>query len=102
MTNISTTEFQQVQGIITLRRSRALQAVNNESLLTAWEVGAFVSARLKNSVWGSKTIMQLSEYLRAQDPTLRGYSRPSIYKMVLEIKFRFGYSVFCIEKKTNN
>jgi len=83
MTNISTTEFQQVQGIITLRRSRALQAVNNESLLTAWEVGAFVSARLKNSVWGSKTIMQLSEYLRAQDPTLRGYSRPSIYKMVL-------------------
>jgi len=27
--------------------------------------------------------MQLSEYLRAQDPTLRGYSRTSIYNMVL-------------------
>jgi predicted nuclease of restriction endonuclease-like (RecB) superfamily len=82
-TNIATNEFKQVQGIITLRRSRALQAVNNESLLTAWEVGAFVSVRLKNSAWGSKTIMQLSEYLRAQDPTLRGYSRGNIYKMVL-------------------
>jgi predicted nuclease of restriction endonuclease-like (RecB) superfamily len=56
--------------------------VNNENLLTAWEVGAYVSERLKKSAWGSKTVMQLSEYLRAQDPTLRGYSRRNIYNMV--------------------
>jgi len=80
---VETTEFQQVQGIISLHRSQALQAVNNENLLATWEVGAFVSARLKNSAWGSKTVMQLSEYLRAQDPTLRGYSRSNIYNMVL-------------------
>ena len=76
-------EFQQVHGIISLRRSQALQTVNNENLLAAWEIGAFVSARLKNSAWGSKTVMQLSEYLRTQDPTLRGYSRRNIYNMVL-------------------
>jgi predicted nuclease of restriction endonuclease-like (RecB) superfamily len=80
--NLVTQEFQQVHGIISQHRSRALQNVNNENLLSAWEVGAFVSARLKNSVWGSKTVMQLSEYLRSQDPTLRGYSRRTIYKMV--------------------
>jgi predicted nuclease of restriction endonuclease-like (RecB) superfamily len=79
---VETTEFKQVQGIITLHRSQALQTVNNENLLAAWEVGAFVSDRLKKSSWGSKTVKQLSEYLRAQDPTLRGYSRRSIYKMV--------------------
>ena len=79
---VETTEFQQVQGIISLHRSKVLQTVNNENLLVAWEIGAFVSARLKNSAWGSKTVMQLSEYLRTQDPTLRGYSRRSIYKMV--------------------
>lgn len=61
---IETTEFQQVQGIISLHRSKALQTVNNENLLTAWEVGAFVSARLRDSAWGSKTVKQLSEYLR--------------------------------------
>ena len=72
ISSIETTEFQQVQGIISLHRSQALQTVNNENLLAAWEVGAFVSDRLKNSVWGSKTVKQLSEYLRAQDPTLRG------------------------------
>ena len=81
--SIATKEFQQVQGIISLHRSKALQTVNNENLLAAWEVGTFVSARLKSSAWGSKTVMQLSEYLRAQDPTLRGYSRSNIYNMVL-------------------
>jgi predicted nuclease of restriction endonuclease-like (RecB) superfamily len=80
--NLATKEFQEIQGIISLHRSKALQTVNNENLLVAWEIGAFVSARLKTSAWGSKTVMQLSEYLRAQDPTLRGYSRRSIYKMV--------------------
>jgi len=82
ISNIPTTEFQQIQGIISLHRSKALQTVNNENLLTAWEVGAFVSARLKNSVWGSKTVKQLSEYLRTQDPALRGYSSRNIYNMV--------------------
>ncbi|HPL05540.1 MAG TPA: PDDEXK nuclease domain-containing protein [Bacteroidales bacterium] len=80
--NVETTEFQQIQGIISLHRSKALQTVNSENLLTAWEVGAFVSTRLKNSTWGSKTVKQLSEYLRMQDPTLRGYSSRNIYNMV--------------------
>ncbi|GHV67378.1 hypothetical protein FACS1894199_12750 [Bacteroidia bacterium] len=80
--NLALQEFQQVHGIISLRRNRALQTVNNENLLVAWEVGTFVSARLKNAAWGSKTVMQLSEYLRSQDPTLRGYSRRNIYNMV--------------------
>jgi len=79
---IATQEFQHIHEIISFRRSRALQTVNHENLLSAWEVGAFVSERLKNSAWGSKTVMQLSEYLRTQDPTLRGYSRRTIYKMV--------------------
>jgi hypothetical protein len=41
--SIVTQEFQQVHGIISLHRLRALQTVNNENLLTAWEVGAYVS-----------------------------------------------------------
>jgi hypothetical protein len=57
--SIASKEFQQVQGIISLHRLRALQTVNNENLLAAWEVGAFVSTRLKNSAWGSKNERQL-------------------------------------------
>ncbi|GHV49082.1 hypothetical protein FACS1894181_06910 [Bacteroidia bacterium] len=53
--NIAAQEFQKVHGIIALHRSRALQTVNIENLLTAWEVGAYVSERLKNSIIQSLT-----------------------------------------------
>jgi len=63
-------EFAQIHDIINLSRSRAFQAVK----LAAWKIGAYMSASLKNSAWGSKTVKQLSEYLRSQDLTLREYT----------------------------
>ncbi len=76
------THFEQVHSIIHLHRSRALQVVNNESLLICWNVGQYVSEKLKTSDWGSKVVTQLSEYLRTKDPSLKGYSRRNIYNMV--------------------
>lgn len=72
--------------------------MNSENLLTAWEVGAFVSTRLKNSTWGSKTVKQLSEYLRMQDPTLRGYSSRNIYNMVAFTKHTHLLNLLNIRK----
>ena len=75
-------DFAQVLQIIEQRRSQAVQAVNQASLLTAWEVGAFVSDRIKNAQWGAKVVQQLAEYIHTQDSTLKGWSRRTIYKMV--------------------
>ena len=75
-------DFAQVLQIIEQRRSQAVQAVNQASLLTAWEVGAFVSDRIKNAAWGAKVVQQLAEYIHTQDPAARGWSYRTIYKMV--------------------
>ena len=75
-------DFAQVLQIIEQRRSQAVQAVNHASLLVAWEVGAFVSDRIKNAAWGAKVVQQLAEYIHTQNPTLKGWSRANIYKMV--------------------
>ena len=71
-------QFEEIRNIITMHRERALRDVNEESLQMSWTVGKIVSNRLK-----SKVVTQLSEYLRAKDPTLRGYSRRNIYNMVM-------------------
>lgn len=42
-----------------------------------------MSAKLKNEEWGSKVVSQLSEYIRSQRPDIKGYSRRSIYNMVM-------------------
>lgn len=76
-------QFGEVVDIILSHRSRASHAVNNELLLTAWQVGAYVSAKLKSSEWGSRIVTQLSEYIRTERPDLKGYSRRNIYNMVM-------------------
>ena len=76
-------QFSEVVNIILQHKSRATKAVNEELLLTAWHVGGYVSAKLKNEEWGSKVVSQLSEYIRTQHPDIKGYSRSSIYNMVL-------------------
>ena len=76
-------QFAEVVDIIVQHRSHASRIVNEDMLLTAWHVGAYVSGKLKSEEWGSKVVTQLSEYIRSQRPDIKGYSRRSIYNMVM-------------------
>lgn len=76
-------QFGEVIDIILQHKGRASRAVNNELLYTAWHVGGYVSAKLKSEEWGSRVVTQLSEYIRSRRPDIKGYSRRSIYNMVM-------------------
>ena len=76
-------QFAEVVDIITQHRSKASRTVNEQTLLTAWEIGKYVSTKLKSEEWGSKVVTLLSEYIRSQRPDIKGYSRSSIYNMVM-------------------
>lgn len=95
-------QFGEVIDIILQHKSRASRAVNNELLFTAWHVGSYVSAKLKSEEWGSKVVTQLSEYIRSQRPDLKGYSRRSIYNMVMFYD-EYSSETFCatVEKYLN-
>ena len=75
-------EFETVYGIIATHRKRVLSTVNNESMAMVWEVGGYISYKLKASAWGDGVVRQLSEYIRTKDPTARGWSYRTLYKMV--------------------
>lgn len=96
-------QFGEVIDIILQHKSRASRAVNNELLFTAWHVGSHVSAKLKSEEWGSKVVTQLSEYIRSQRPDLKGYSRRSIYNMVMFYD-EYSSETFCatVEKYLNS
>uniref|UniRef100_A0AB33J5Q9 PDDEXK nuclease domain-containing protein n=2 Tax=unclassified Prevotella TaxID=2638335 RepID=A0AB33J5Q9_9BACT len=76
-------QFDEVVSIIRQHRSKASQTVNEEMLLAAWHIGGYVSSKLKSEEWGSKVVSQLSEFIRSHHPDIKGYSRRSIYNMVL-------------------
>ncbi len=75
-------EFETVYGIIATHRKRVVRVVNNESMSMVWEVGGYVSYKQKTSAWGEGVVRQLSDYIRMKDPTARGWSYRTLYKMV--------------------
>lgn len=75
-------DFEAIYGIIASHRDRVVKQINGESVMMVWEVGGFVSGKLKTSAWGSGVVRQLAEYIHTQDPTVRGWSYRTIYKMV--------------------
>ena len=66
------TDFETIYGIIAAHRGRVVQQVNGETVMMVWEVGGFVSSKLKTAAWGSGVVRQLAEYIHTQDPTVRG------------------------------
>ncbi|MBQ8594011.1 MAG: DUF1016 family protein [Bacteroidaceae bacterium] len=96
-------QFGEVVDIILQHKSRASKVVNEELLLTAWHVGGYVSAKLKSEEWGSKVVSQLSEYIRSQRPDIKGYSRRSIYNMVMFYEeYSSGTFASTVEKYLNS
>jgi predicted nuclease of restriction endonuclease-like (RecB) superfamily len=75
-------EFETIYGIIATHRKRVVRVVNNESMSMVWEVGGYVSYKQKTSAWGDGVVRQLSDYIRMKDPTARGWSYRTLYKMV--------------------
>jgi hypothetical protein len=55
-------EFETVYSIIAAHRKRVVRVVNNESMAMVWEVGGYVSNKLKSSTWGDGVVRQLAEY----------------------------------------
>lgn len=75
-------DFETIFGIISSHKNRAMRTVHNESLLMIWEVGAFVSDRLKKAVWGDGVVRILADYIRTRNPKAKGWSYSTIYRMV--------------------
>jgi hypothetical protein len=75
-------EFEIVSNIIEWHWNRAIGLANAESLMTYWAVGAFVSERLKQAQWGSKTVEALCDYLKVRNPKRKGYGKRNVYNMV--------------------
>ena len=76
-------DFAAVLEIITMHRSRALMSVNVESLLTYWEIGAFLSPRIHSGSWSRAIVGKLAEYIKRNQPELRGYGKSNLYNMAL-------------------
>lgn len=75
-------QFEELRSIIIAHRNRAYQAVNTELITTYWEVGKYISGKIKTAEWGTNVVNKFVDYLKKEQPDIKGFERRTIYRMV--------------------
>ena len=86
-------EFNEIISIIENSRENAFRAVNQELLLMYWEIGAYISGKVKNDNWGKSIIDEFAKFIKIARPDLKGFSASNVWRM------RQYYDTYCDNKK---
>jgi predicted nuclease of restriction endonuclease-like (RecB) superfamily len=74
-------DFVEVVQLISAARQRAYQAVNTTLIELYWQVGAYISNKVKAAEWGDGVIPQLAQHLAVTQPNLRGFTSSNLFRM---------------------
>ncbi|RKE41766.1 PDDEXK nuclease domain-containing protein [Sphingobacterium detergens] len=74
--------FTDIIQLIQQSRNNAIKAVNVELINLYWNIGAYVKQKLSVAEWGDKTVNELADFIRKNNPELKGFSRAGLYRMV--------------------
>lgn len=77
----SVNQFEDVIAVIDDARSRAIRAVNAELINMYWEIGAYVSRKVRNAGWGKSVVADFSAFLQSRYPSSKGFSAQNIWRM---------------------
>jgi len=74
-------EYGEIISIIERARENAFRAVNRELISMYWEIGNYVSDKIKRDGWGKSVVKDFSQYIQSQFLGIRGFSPQNIWRM---------------------
>ena len=72
----------QVLSIIKSHRDKAYRKANEEQIMAYYELGKFLSNKIKEAEWGSKAIERLAEEINLAFPESKSISKRGLYRMI--------------------
>lgn len=85
--------FDEIVAIIDNAHARAFRAVNAELINMYWEIGAYVSQRVKEGSWGKGIVAEFASFLQTHYPSSKGFSAQNIWRM------KQFYETYCANEK---
>lgn len=74
-------EFDEIVAIIEQARQKAFRAVNRELIEMYWQVGKFVSEKVKSNAWGKSIVQEFANYVQSKHVGIKGFSAQNIWRM---------------------
>ena len=71
-------QFTEIRNLIKQAKVKAFKAVNAELINLYWNIGKYISEKVKISDWGKSIVENLSEYLNQAEPDMKGFSSQNL------------------------
>ncbi len=81
MTNRLQPQFTEILALIRTAQDYVIATSNQQLIKLYWNIGKYISERLKTSDWGQKTIEQLAIFIQTQEPGIKGFELRNLYRM---------------------
>ena len=86
-------EYAEIISIIERARENAFRAVNCELISMYWEIGAYISDKVKHGGWGKSVVVDFAQFIQVERPDIKGFSASNIWRM------RQFYEAYCGNEK---
>jgi predicted nuclease of restriction endonuclease-like (RecB) superfamily len=74
-------DFNEILAIIQQAKERAFRAVNHELISMYWEIGKYVSEKVKSNAWGKSVVNEFSDFIQQKYIGIKGFSPQNIWRM---------------------
>ena len=74
-------QFADIVKMIHEARYNAIKNVNAELVKLYWNIGKYISIKLKSAEWGDAVVDRLADYIRLEYPEYKGFTRRGLYRM---------------------
>ena len=74
-------EFTEIIYLIKQARINSFRAVNSELINLYWNIGEYISKKIKNADWGDSIVTELAKHIKSTEPEIKGFSDKNLWRM---------------------
>jgi predicted nuclease of restriction endonuclease-like (RecB) superfamily len=74
-------EFGEILKIIEKARETTFRAINRELISMYWEIGRYISEKVKTKNWGKSVVLEFSKFVQCNVVGIQGFSSSNIWRM---------------------
>lgn len=81
LTPINHAEYGEIISIIERSRDNAFRAVNRELISMYWDIGEYISDKVKRGNWGKSVVADFAAFIQNERPDIKGFSAQNVWRM---------------------
>jgi len=74
-------QFTEVKELINQAKTKVFRSINSELIALYWDIGSYISKKVKESDWGKSIVNNLADYIKQTEPDMKGFSSQNLWRM---------------------